>query len=68
MLLERFKEENITLEVTKVNDKCLILHNDSLFLGWLGVLLGYQKQLLYRRILRERVPWQGGDKPRPQIF
>ena len=41
MLVDSLKEENINLEASKANGKCSILHNDLLFLGRLGELLGF---------------------------
>ena len=40
MLVDKLKGEDITLEASEVNEKCSILHNDLLFLGRFGELLG----------------------------
>ena len=41
MLVERFKENNIALEASKVDGRCSILHDYTLFLGLIGELLGF---------------------------
>lgn len=41
MLVERFKEETIALELSKVDGKCSIIHDDSLVLSLIGELLGF---------------------------
>ena len=42
MLTEKLKEDGITLKANKVNGKCSVLHDDLLFLGRLGELLGFR--------------------------
>ena len=41
MVVERVKEENIALEISKVDGTCSIIHDDTLFLGLIGELLGF---------------------------
>ena len=41
MVVERVKEENIALEISKVDGTCSIIHDDTLVLGLIGELLGF---------------------------